>query len=133
MKYSIGEVSNKLNIPTSTLRYYEKEGLLPFVKRSDGGIRIFSDSDIEAINIIECLKDTEMPIKDIKIFMDWCVKGDSTLELRHKMFLERKEIVIAQLAKVQKTLAVIEYKCNYYTKAIEAGTEVAVKSFPCTE
>ena len=45
MYYTIGEMARKLNVAPSTLRYYDKEGLLPFVERSDGGIRMFKDAD----------------------------------------------------------------------------------------
>lgn len=78
MFYTIGEMAKKLNVAPSTLRYYDKEGLLPFVERSGGGIRMFKDSDFEWLSIIECLKKTGMPIKEIKNFIDWCMEGDST-------------------------------------------------------
>ena len=65
MEYSIGQVAEKLNLPCSTIRYYDKEGLLPFIQRKNSGVRVFSDSDINMLTIIECLKNTGMPIKDI--------------------------------------------------------------------
>lgn len=61
----------------STLRYYDKEGLFPFVERSVGGIRIFHDEDMDWLELIECMKHTGMPIKEIKHFIDYCVEGDS--------------------------------------------------------
>ena len=67
--YSIGEVSKKMNITPSTLRYYEKEGLLPFVSRTKSGIRSFNDADLNRLRIIECLKKTGMSIKKIKQFI----------------------------------------------------------------
>ena len=70
MFYTIGEVSKKFNIPTSTLRYYEKEGLLPFIERDKNGIRKFKEENFEWIHTIECLKNTGIPIKDIKNFID---------------------------------------------------------------
>lgn len=82
MFYSVGEMAKKLNVEPSTLRYYDKEGLLPFVERSSGGIRMFQDSDFEWLSIIECLKKTGMPIKEIKHFIDWCIEGDSTIDQR---------------------------------------------------
>lgn len=123
MNYTIGEVAKKLKLAPSTLRYYDKEGLLPFVERKDSGIRIFSDNDLQWLDIIECLKMTGMPIKDIKIFIDWCIQGDTTLQERHDMFMERKEIVEKQMAALQKTMDTIKYKCWYYKTALKAGTE----------
>lgn len=121
--YSIGEVSKKMNITPSTLRYYEKEGLLPFVSRTKSGIRSFNDADLNRLRIIECLKKTGMSIKKIKQFIDWCSEGDSTLNLRYEMFLERREETLRQIEELKKTLDVIDYKCWYYETAVNAGTE----------
>ena len=63
MFYTVGEMAKKLNLAPSTLRYYDKEGLLPFVERSGGGIRMFKDSDFEWLAIIECLKKPECRLK----------------------------------------------------------------------
>lgn len=123
MEYSIGQVAEKLNLLCSTIRYYDKEGLLPFIQRKNSGVRVFSDSDINMLTIIECLKNTGMPIKDIKQFSAWCVQGDSTLQERYEMFLERKRIVEEQMEALKKSIEVIEHKCNYYKTALEAGTE----------
>ena len=123
MFYSIGEVASKFNIPTSTLRYYDREGLLSNVKRSSGGIRVFSDVEIETLKVIECLKSTGMQIKDIKQFLDWCFEGDKTLNKRRDMFYERRSVVEKQMEELQKTLEMIQFKCWYYETACEAGTE----------
>lgn len=121
--YSISEVANELNLTVYTLRYYDKEGLMPFVERTHSGIRVFKETDIDALKIIECLKATGMPIKEIKQFIDWCSDGDSTLQQRSNMFLERKAIVEAQMEELKKTMEVIEHKCLYYRTALDAGTE----------
>lgn len=121
--YSISEVAKKLNLTAYTLRYYDKEGLMPFVKRTPSGTRLFKDSDVDALKIIECLKSTSMPIKEIKHFIDWCSIGDSTLQERYDMFLERKTIVAAQIKELEQAMTLIEHKCDYYKSALEAGTE----------
>lgn len=121
--YSISEVAKKLNLTVYTLRYYDKEGLIPFVERTSSGTRLFKDSDIEALKVIECLKSTGMPLKEIKNFIDWCSEGDSTLQQRYDMFLERKASVEAQMEELKKTMELIEHKCFYYKTALEAGTE----------
>lgn len=121
--YSISQVANELKLTVYTLRYYDKEGLMPFVERTSSGTRVFKDSDIEALKIIECLKSTGMPIKEIKNFIDWCSEGDSTLQQRYDMFMERKANVEAQMEELKKTMKLIEYKCSYYRTALTAGTE----------
>ncbi|SDI26346.1 MerR family transcriptional regulator [Natribacillus halophilus] len=123
MEYSIGEVAKELNLTVYTLRYYDKEGLLPFVNRTSSGTRLFKESDIEALKVIECLKSTGMPIKEIKTFIDWVADGDATLQQRYDMFLERKAVVEAQMEEINKTMELINHKCNYYKTALDAGTE----------
>ncbi|MDF2943605.1 MAG: MerR family transcriptional regulator [Herbinix sp.] len=70
MTYSIGQISEILNISISSLRYYDKEGLLPLVNRTPGNIRVFDEADVECLKMIECLKTTGMQLKDIKTFLN---------------------------------------------------------------
>ena len=121
--YTIKEAAEKMNLPASTIRYYDKQGLLPFVQRSGSGYRMFSDKDIGLLNMIECLKQTGMPIKEIKQFCQWVQQGDASLQQRFDMFQERRKAVQEQMAQLEKTMKVIEYKCWYYETALIAGTE----------
>ena len=123
MTYTIGEMSKMLNVSSSTIRYYDKEGILPFLERKESGHRMFSEQDLSMLRIIECLKCTGMSIKDIRQYAVWVQMGDSTLEQRYNMFLERREAVMAQIKELQDQLKAIDYKCKYYEEAIAAGTE----------
>ncbi len=123
MPYTIKQAAEIMNVTPTTLRYYDKQGLLPFMERKDSGYRIFSDTDIAMLRVIECLKKSGMPIKDIRQFSKWAQMGDDSLKERYEMFLERKRIVEAQIAELQETLDFINHKCWYYETAIEAGTE----------
>lgn len=122
MTYSIGEISEILNIPISTLRYYDKEGLLPLVNRTSGNIRIFDDTDLECLKMIECLKSTGMPLKDIKQFFEWCEEGDSTIDQRYNLFIHQKEKTEKQIALLQDALDRINYKCEFYRISKENRT-----------
>jgi len=128
MYYSIGEVANTTGIAISTLRYYDREGMFPNIERRGGGIRVFSDAEIETIKIIECLKTSGLSIKDITQFLDWCQEGDSSLQKRRDMFHERLEAVKKQMEELQKTMDIIKYKCWYYDTALAAGTEEVPKN-----
>mgnify|MGYP001781236727 CR=1 FL=1 len=97
MVYTVGEMAKKLDVPASTLRYYDKEGILPFLERKESGHRMFSEQDLSMLRIIECLKCTGMSIKDIRQYAMWAQMGDSTLEQRYNLFLERREAVMAQI------------------------------------
>ena len=120
--YTIGQVSQMFNIPISTLRYYDKEGFFPNLKRSSG-IRRFGEQDIEALKVIECLKESGLELKDVKQFIKWATKGSSTYKNRKELFEKRKIAVEQEIRKLQKTLNILEYKCWYYDKAIKDGTE----------
>ena len=130
MAQSSGEVSRLAGIPSSALRYHEREGLFPGMERSSGGIRVFSDVEMEMLRIVECLKMSGMPIKDIKQFLDWCQEGNSTLQQRRDMFYERLEAMEEQMQEMQKTMDTVKYKCWYYDTALKAGTEEAPKNMP---
>lgn len=123
MEYTIKQAAELMNMTPVTLRYYDKQGLLPQMERKESGYRIFSDSDILMLQVIECLKKSGMSIKDIRKFSDWVRQGDDSLRERYEMFLERKKAVEAQIADLQETLEFIKHKCRYYETAIEAGTE----------
>jgi DNA-binding transcriptional MerR regulator len=133
VSYSIGEVSQTTNIPISTLRYYDREGMFPKLARSNGGIRVFSEKEVATIKVIDCLKNTGMPIKDIKNFLDWGEEGDASLQKRQQLFHERLEEVTKQMAALQETMNTIKYKCWYYDTAMAAGTEAVVKELPLEE
>lgn len=120
--YTIGQVSEMFHLPVSTLRYYDKEGLFPNLERSSG-IRRFSDKEIEALRVIECLKKSGVEIKDIKVFMEWCSQGSSTYSQRRDFFLCQKEIAENEIRKMEKVLDMIRFKCWYYEQAIKDGTE----------
>ena len=122
MMYTIGQVSKMFNLPISTLRYYDKEGLFPNMERTSG-IRKFSDKEIDALYVIECLKKSGMEIKQIKQFMQWCVEGPSTYGKRKELFETRKEALEEELKELQKNIAMTKFKCWYYEQAIADGNE----------
>ena len=118
MNYSIGQMAKKLGLTTATLRYYEKEGLLPFVERTSGGIRQFTEKDFEWLMIIDCLKKTGMPLKDIRSFIEMVNQGDSTIENRLNLIQKQKKSVENQLAELAEILKVLEFKEWFYAENI---------------
>ena len=130
MLYTVGEM---FDLSISTLRYYDKEGLLPFVERSNSGIRMFSDKDYEWLKIIECLKKSGLSIKKIRSYIDMTKRGDDSLEERLQLFEERKKDVERQMKELQETLDLLKYKCWYYEMAIQDQTEERVRSLSVEE
>ena len=113
MLYTVGETAKIVGVAPSTLRYYDKEGLLPFVERSTGGIRVFKESDFEWLKIIGCLKNTGMSIKEIGKFIDWCMEGDRTIEKRLELIDRQREKVMEEIKSAQETLlTALEQACG---------------------
>ena len=86
----------RLDVPASTLRFYDKEGLLPFVERSPGGIRIFQDTDLEWLQIIGCMKKAGMSIRDIRQYIEQAQQGDDTIVLRLVILRRQREVLLGQ-------------------------------------
>jgi DNA-binding transcriptional MerR regulator len=119
MNYTIKQVSEKTKLKPHVLRYYEREGLLPFVGRSDSGIRRYSEDDLEWLGLICCLKNTGMTIKQIKDFVVLSIQGKETLKRRCDMLEEHKKDVEAQIAEMQKYLCKVEHKIKCFTEQYE--------------
>lgn len=120
--YTIGQVSEMFGLPVSTLRYYDKEGLFPGMERRNG-IRRFGETEVEALRVIECLKASGLEIKDIKRFIQWCAEGPSTYPQRKELFERRRAVVLEEMERLRRTLAMLDFKCWYYDTAIEDGGE----------
>lgn len=120
--YTIGQVSEMFQLPVSTLRYYDKQGLFPGMERVSG-IRRFSDAELEALRVIECLKKSGLELKDIKRFMDWCTEGAATYPQRRELFEKQKKSLEAELVRMNRVLDMLTFKCWYYEQAIRDGGE----------
>jgi DNA-binding transcriptional MerR regulator len=129
MSYSISEIAKMLNVSTYTIRYYDKEGLFPFVNRVNG-IRVFEDKDFPWLRMLNCLKNINMPIKKIKEYVNLALKGDETLQERYQLIIEQEENINNQIQRLEYYKKQIEFKKAYYQKAIKEGTEEAVKDWP---
>ena len=124
MGYTIKQVSEKTHLKAHVLRYYESEGLLPFVKRSESGIRHYSEDDLEWLGLICCLKNTGMSIKQIKDFVELSVEGEETLKQRCEMLVEHKKSVEAQIEEMKKHLLKVSHKIEYFTSQYQKYNEL---------
>ena len=125
--FTIGQVSEMFDLPVSTLRYYDKEGLFPELNRTSG-IRQFTEKEIETLRVIECLKKTGLQRTDIKSFISWCMAGSSTYLKRKELFENQKKQVEKEINELNQTLDMLNFKCWYYSEVIKDGNEDRVKS-----
>lgn len=114
MIYTINEVANIFDISAHTIRFYDKEGLLPFVARNKSGNREFTESDVNFFKIICCLKNTGMQIKDIKKYIDLCMEGTDTIDVRKKLLMEHRKEIIKRMSVLKGNLGLIDSKIEIY-------------------
>ena len=115
MTYTIKDVSKITGLSIFTIRFYDKEGLMPFVSRNKSGIRVFTESDMNQIMTICCLKNTGMPIKDIKRYIDYCMEGADTIDSRRELFEEHRNEIINQINALSENLKLIDSKLKIYS------------------
>ncbi len=118
MGYSIGQVAEIVGLTTYTLRYYEKEGLLPQIKRNENGIRVFSEDDIFWIDLVRCLRDTEMQISDIKYIINLSHKGEHTIPERKEILQEHRKKIVMKINELQKYIGKIDKKLEWYERRL---------------
>ena len=116
--YSIQDVSKKTGLTAHTLRYYEKEGLISGVERTQGGFRQYTDEDLERLGLICCLKNTGMSIQEIAQFVQLTREGDHTLQERVELLRAHRERVLERMAEMQKHLEKVTWKLNFFTEKL---------------
>lgn len=114
MEYTIKQVSERTHLPASTLRYYDKEGLTPLLKKTKSGTRKYSEMDLSWLELVCCLKNSGMPLDEIKAFMTLCLRGSSTCEERRELLQNHKENIEIQIDMLQRSLGMINYKLAHY-------------------
>ena len=125
--YTIQDVSKKTGLTAHTLRYYEKEGLITGVERSQGGIRQYTDEDLERLGLIRCLKNTGMSIQEIARFVQLTHEGDHTLEERVELLRAHRERVLERMEEMQKHLDKVTWKLNFFSEKLRAYQEKEAK------
>ena len=123
--YTIGQVADMFGLPISTLRYYDRQGLFPKMERVSG-IRKFSDTEIEALRVIECLKKAGMEIREIRQFMEWCPEGAATYSQRKALFEAKKAHMEEEIQRMNRALDMLKFKSWYYEQAIKDGNEEGI-------
>lgn len=114
----IAEVSEKYGLSTDTLRYYERVGLIPPVHRNNGGIRDYDELDLRRVDFIKCMRGAGLPVEILIDYMGLVQQGDSTIEARKEILVEQRDLLVARLQEMQKTLDRLNYKIDVYEKAL---------------
>lgn len=120
---TIQEASDITGISVHTLRYYDRQGIMPFLTKDEHGNRVFTEADMQWIYVVKCMKVTGFTLREMREYADLVRAGDSTLQERLEIFQRRREKVQREIERLQCSLDGLNYKCWYYEKAVEAGTE----------
>lgn len=123
--YTIKEVSNIMDVSEHTLRFWAKSGFFPFIKRDENNIRLFSQSDLEWVKIVKCLRSVGTENKAIKRYIDLCIIGDSTIKERFEIIKATKQKAQQQMNDLKKQLDILEYKEGYYKNLIKNNSRDA--------
>ena len=123
MRYRIGQFAHMTGLSPHTLRYYDSQGLLPFLEKDEKGNRSFGERDLSWIQVLECRKVSGFTLSEMKEYADLVQQGDATLEQRLALFEGHRERAREKIEELQLSLDALNYKCWYYRTAVEAGTE----------
>lgn len=114
----ISEVSESCHISSDTLRYYERIGLVPSIKRTRGGIREYNELDVKRIEFIKCMRNAGLSIEMLIEYFNLFEQGDETAEARKDLLKEQREVLASKIAELQKTLDYLDYKIAAYESHI---------------
>jgi DNA-binding transcriptional MerR regulator len=114
----IAEVSEQFGLSVDTLRYYERVGLILPVHRNESGIRDYDELDLRRVDFIKCMRGAGLPVEVLIEYMGLVQQGDSTIEARKEILIEQRDLVVARLEEMQKTLDRLNYKIEVYEKAL---------------
>lgn len=122
----IAEVSERYGISLDTLRYYERIGLIPPVNRNESGIRNYGEIDLKRVEFIKCMRSAGLPIEALIEYIALVQQGDQTIEARKDILKEQRELLVARMKEMEKTLDILDYKIDVYDKAV-LGKEKELK------
>jgi len=114
----IAEVSEKYGLSVDTLRYYERVGLIPPVHRNDGGIRDYNELDLRRVDFVKCMRSAGLPVEVLIEYVGLVQQGDKTIEARKDILIEQRELLLARMQEMQKTLDILDHKIEVYENAV---------------
>ncbi len=118
---TIKKVSQKYNISSDTLRYYERVGMIPPVTRTAGGIRDYGESDLGWVELALCMRGVGLPVEAMIEYVKLCQQGDSTIEARMLLLKEQMETLLEQKAQIESTIKRLDFKISRYEEAVKTG------------
>lgn len=125
--YTTKTACEQVGISYETLKFYCKEGLVPNVKRDKNNYRVFDEKNIAWLKGLQCLKKCGMSIKDMKIYMNYCLEGNATIPQRKEMLEESKAALMEKINEINESINFINNKQAFYDQIIEEGPKREVE------
>lgn len=117
----IKDVCRLYNISADTLRYYEKVGVIPTVHRTQGGIRDYTEEDLNWVKMAICFREAGMSVEMLIEYVSLYQQGDETLEARCNLLKKEREKIKEEMKKYQTALEKMDYKISKYEQALQTG------------
>ena len=124
----IAEVSERFSISSDTLRYYERIGLIQPVNRNESGMRDYNELDLRRVDFIKCMRSAGLPIEVLIEYVGLVQQGDRTIDARKEILKEQRELLLARMQEMQKTLDILDHKIEVYENAVLKKEKAMVQS-----
>jgi DNA-binding transcriptional MerR regulator len=119
---TIDEAAARTGLSKHTLRYYEREGLLPPVAKAPSGHRRYTEQDLGWIRFLQLLRSTGMPIREAKEFVTLTWSGDHTIPQRIEVLTRYKNVLVERMERDVEHLAALTAKIGYYEDLLATAT-----------
>lgn len=116
---TIAEVGKKYNLTPDTIRYYEKEGLIPKVPRNKSGIRNFDEESCRWIEFVKCMRNAGLSIEVLSKYVNLMKQGHDTVKERRQLMIDQREILLKRQQDINATIDRINHKIELYDEIVE--------------
>ena len=121
--YTMKDACDKTGLSYETLKFYCNQGLVPNVKRDKNNRRIFNDKDIAWINSLNCLRNCDMSLSEMREYIDLCMEGESSIPERKEILIAKRASLVEKLQQVQDSIDYIDWKQGFYDDVLSGKTK----------
>ena len=121
--YTMKDACEKTGLSYETLKFYCNQGLVPNVKRDKNNRRIFNDKDIAWINSLNCLRNCDMSLSEMREYIDLCIEGESSIPKRKEILIAKRASLVEKLQQVQDSIDYIDWKQGFYDDVLSGKTK----------
>lgn len=121
--YTMKDACDKTGLSYETLKFYCNQGLVPNVKRDKNNRRIFNDKDIAWINSLNCLRNCDMSLSEMREYINLCMEGENSIPKRKEILIAKRASLVEKLQQVQDSIDYIDWKQGFYDDVLSGKTK----------